>query len=64
MDFLFTRAAGHSEYRDLDTRPWHDKAHHFKALVNFLEMRIVYVDDYRELALACDQLIMGPLSFG
>jgi hypothetical protein len=61
MDFLFTRAAGHSEYRDLDTRPWHDKAHHFRALVNFLEKLIVYVEDYGELALACDQLIMGPL---
>jgi hypothetical protein len=35
-------AAGHSEYRDLDTRPWHDKAHHFRALVNFLEKLIVY----------------------
>jgi hypothetical protein len=64
MDFLFTRAASHSEYRDLDTRPWHDKAQHFRALVNFLEKRIVYVEDYGELALAGDQLIMGPSSFG
>jgi hypothetical protein len=61
MDFLFTRAAGHSKYRDLDTRPWHDKAHHFSALLNILEKLIVYVEDYGELALACDQLIMGPL---
>jgi hypothetical protein len=38
--------------------------HHFRALVNFLEKRIVYVEDYEELVLACDQLIMGPLSFG
>jgi hypothetical protein len=61
MDFLFTRAASHSEYRDLDTRPWHDKAHHFSAMVNFLDKLIVHVEDYGELALACDQLIMGPL---
>jgi hypothetical protein len=61
MDFLFTRAADHSEYREYDTRPWHDKAHHFRALVNFLEKRIVYVEDYGELALACDQLLMEPL---
>jgi hypothetical protein len=61
MDFLFTRGAGHSEYRDLDTRPWHDKAHHFRALGNLLEKLMVYVEDYGELTLACDQLIMGPL---
>jgi hypothetical protein len=35
--------------------------HHFRALVNLLEKRIVYVEDYGQLALACDQLIMGPL---
>jgi hypothetical protein len=35
--------------------------HHFRALVNFLEKLIVYVEDYGELALACEQLIMGPL---
>jgi hypothetical protein len=49
MDFLFTRAAGHSEYRDLDTRPWHDKTPHFRALVNFLEKLIVHVEDYEDL---------------
>jgi hypothetical protein len=61
MDFLFTRAAGQPEYRDLDTRSWNDKAHHFRELVNFLEKLIVNVEDYGELALACGQLIMGPL---
>jgi hypothetical protein len=61
MDFSFTRGASHSEYRDLDTRPWHDKAHHFSALVNLLEKLMVHVEDYGELALAGDQLIMGPL---
>jgi hypothetical protein len=40
MEFLFTRAAGHSEYRALDTRPSHDKANHFRALVNILEKLI------------------------
>jgi hypothetical protein len=61
VDFLFTRAAGQSEYQDLDTRSWHDKAHHFRALVNLLEKLIVNVEDYGELALAGDQLIIGPL---
>jgi hypothetical protein len=61
MDFLFTRAVGISECRDLDTRPWHDKAHHFTALVNLLEKLMVYVEDYGERGLVGDQLIMGPL---
>jgi hypothetical protein len=65
------RKQGELQRRDIFTAEHHEQCaenvtccDHFRALVNFLEKLIVYVEDYGELALAGDQLIIGPLSFG